>query len=358
MVSAEIKKEMLALVDTKAFYEAVCVTAEVDRKTISRKQVNEYLRRWVDAKTWMFELFGHKLELVQEIEIPADRDTVRENISDLCKKYPQYAATISHLRTSDFADGVITNANDAFLKQVFPQVYRKGAKTSRVLSKILNDAQFDIELSKILQNNMIKGRAVVSINPLDFVTLSTNTHKWGSCMSILYEYGDKTSNKGGFNKVGGFSLMLDDCSMIAFLDHNKSSVYSNDFGSFTWNDKVFRQLLTIDKKDLDNVVYGHYNGTPSDVVKQIWGDMLCSVMGGKDWKMETLGYYDGNTHGGNFYYDIGTYNYYGSSKPNRRKIGVKELWCVCCGKKFSGLHSHENWLSCKNKCVEKKENKK
>ena len=43
-VSAELRKEMLAAVDTKAFMEVVRITAEIDKKTISRKQVNEYLR--------------------------------------------------------------------------------------------------------------------------------------------------------------------------------------------------------------------------------------------------------------------------------------------------------------------------
>lgn len=358
MVSAEIKKEMLSLVDTKAFYEAVCVTAEVPRGTISRKQVNEYLRKWVEAKAWMFELFGHKLELVKEIEVPSDSETMRSNIEELCAKYPAYAATIKHLRIDDFKEGVVNHANDKFLKQIFPQVYRNGAKTSRVLSKILNDTQFDIELSKILQNNMVKGRAVVSINPLDFVTLSTNTHKWGSCMSILYSKGDRTSNKGGFNKVGGFSLMLDKYTTIAFLDHGKTSVYTNDFGSFSWNDKVFRQLLTIRQDDLNNVVYGHYNGTPSDSVRQIWGDMLCSVVGGKDWKMHECGYGDSfHQRSADFYYDCGSYNWFGASKPKNRSIGVDQLWCVCCGRKFKNLHSYEKWLSCTGKCLEKEDKK-
>ena len=82
-VSAELKKEMLAAVDTKAFMEVVRITAEIDKKTISRKQVNEYLRQWVDAKAWMFELFGHKTRLIREVEIPANDETMRSNIQEL-----------------------------------------------------------------------------------------------------------------------------------------------------------------------------------------------------------------------------------------------------------------------------------
>lgn len=351
-VSADIKKEMLALVDTKAFYEAVCVTAEIDRKRISRKQVNEYLRKWVNAKAWMFELFGHKLELVREVEIPADGEVMRGNIEELCRKYPAYAATIKELRTEDFSEGVISRQSSAFLKQIFPRVYRVGAKTSKVLSKILSDYDFDVELSKVLQNNMVKGRVVVSINPLDYVMLSTNTHKWGSCMSILYDKNDRTSNRGGFNKTGGYSLMMDKATTIAYLDHNKVVRFANDYGSLDWHDMVFRQLITLDKGDLNNIVYGHYNGTVSDKIRGVWGEMLCGVMGGKDWKMHNNA--PRNNQHGAYYYDVGSYNWYGSSEPKPRTMGVKELWCVCCGKKFNRIHAYKNWLSCEGKCLEKK----
>ena len=356
-VSAELKKEMLGLVDYHAFYEAVCVTAEIDRKRISRKQVNEYLRQWVEAKAWLFELFGHKLELVQEVEVPTDKEVMRSNIEDLCRKYPAYAATIKELTVEDFGEGVITSAQSELLRQLFPRIYRKGAKTSKVLSKILNDYDFDVELSKILQNNMIKGRAVVSIDPLAYVMLSTNTHKWGSCMSILYDSNDKSNNKHGFNKTGGYSLMLDDCTTIAYLDHNKKSTFANNFGSLEWNDMVFRQLLTLDKNDLTNVVYGHYNGTPSDSIRNIWGEMICDIVGGKDWKMNGCNYNSFHKQGGALYYDNGVYDWFGSSEPKSRTIGVKDLHCVCCGEKFSTIHSYKNWLSCTTNCSPKEDKK-
>ena len=356
-VSSEIKKEMLAAVDTKAFMEVVRITAEIDKKTISRKQVNEYLRQWVDAKAWMFELFGHKTRLIREVEIPSDNETMRSNIEELCRKYPQYAATISELRVEDFCEGVINKTTSKTLAWLFPRVYRKGAKTSKVLSKILNDYGFDVELSKVLQNNMIKGRAIVSIDPVDMVMLSTNTHKWGSCMSILYDRNDHTQNRGGFNKVGGFSLMRDGCTTVAYLDHNKTAVFSNEYGSVEWTDMIFRQLLTIDKKDLTNVVYGHYNGTPSDAIRGVWGEMLREVMGGENWKMHDARYNGYHKQGSHHYYDVGVYNWFGSSEPKIRTIGTKYLHCVCCGKKFADLHSYKNWLSCTAKCVKEEEKK-
>ena len=355
MVSSDLKKEMLALVDTNAFYEAVCITAEIDRDRVSHEFVDKYLDEWVEAKAWIFELFGRKLELVQEVEIPSDKETMRSNVEELCKKYPAYAATLKELQVEDFAEGTICNTNSAFLRQIFPRIYRKGAKTSKVLSKILNDYDFDVELSKILQNNMIKGRVVVSINPIDFVMMSTNTHKWGSCMSILYDTADRSSNKGGFNKVGGFSLMRDDVTTIAYLDHNKKSVFANDYGSFEWNDMVFRQLLTIDKDDLTNVVYGHYNGTPSDTIRETWGKMLRKVMGGEKWEMHNVRYSSYHKQLSKMYYDTQVYNWIGSSEPKERGIGKKQLICVCCGKRFDTLHSYKNWLSCTNGCKRKED---
>ena len=227
-VSAELKKEMLAAVDTKAFMEVVKITAEIDTKPLPRNQLNKKQKQTINTKTRILQLIGHKTRLIREVEIPANDETMRSNIQELCRKYPQYAATISELRVEDFCEGVINKTTSKTLAWLFPRVYRKGAKTSKVLSKILNDYGFDVELSKVLQNNMIKGRAIVSIDPVDMVMLSTNTHKWGSCMSILYDSNDRTQNRGGFNKVGGFSLMRDGCTTVAYLDHNKTAVFSNE----------------------------------------------------------------------------------------------------------------------------------
>ena len=176
-------------------------------------------------------------------------------------------------------------------------------------------------------------------------------------MSILYDRNDRTQNRGGFNKVGGFSLMRDGCTTVAYLDHNKTAVFSNEYGSVEWTDMIFRQLLTIDKNDLTNVVYGHYNGTPSDAIRGVWGEMLREVMGGENWKMHDARYNGYHKQGSRHYYDVGCYNWFGSSEPKIRTIGTKYLHCVCCGKKFADLHSYENWLSCTAKCVKEEEKK-
>lgn len=330
----EIQEKMISMIDFDSFMEAVKVTSEI--KEVNEKYVRQYLEEWAEAKEWLFVLFGEKLQLTKKVDIQLDDEVIQDKIDDLCRQYPQYAAMISHITAREYAENQIVKPHDKFMMQVFPKDYKKNSKPSRILSKIINDEQFDIDLSKILQNRTIKGNCTISIHPLDYVTLSTNTHNWRSCMSILQE-------DGGFNKVGGFSLMRDPNSTIAFLDHGTDAVYANDYGSLTWNNKVFRQIIYI-SKNKNGFAFGHYNGTTDDEVRAKWAEMLNSILGTK--LIEKRGY-DYAKQNGKFYYDTTIYYRYGEHQEY--ECGAKYMICVVSGEQFTSLHSHSHWMDNKKK---------
>ena len=325
--------DMLSLVDFDGFMESVKVTSE-RVEDINEDVVRWYLEEWAKAKLHIFEVFGGKLTLEKEVDMTVEEDTIYEEIQNLAKSYPRYAAQILDFRADEWKKNEVDTRYNHFTSFLFPTICKKSAKPSKIMSKILQDEQFDIELSKILQNRTIKGKCVVSIHPLDYVTVSTCNHKWGSCIHILT----------GFNKVGGYSLMLDDVSIIAYSDNGVDTTYENKWGSFKWNNKTFRQCIYLVK---DGFALGHYNGTVSDEIRTMWDEMMCSLIGG-DWG--DLSYCDTSSEkAGPFYYDtILTHKHLHKGahfcKPT---IGVKTLKCIRCGREITTLVGYHDWLTCR-----------
>lgn len=335
-------RHMISLVDFDAFYESVKITAEVDEKKINKKYVKQYLKEWAEAKKHIFKMLGHKLTCTKQIDIAVDPSITKKDVLELAKKYPQYAAAINWITGEEYSENKIDtieeeNGQIRPLAALFPKYFKKGSKASRVLSQIFHDEQFDIELSKILQNRTVKGNIVLSIDPTDYVMMATNTHKQGSCMDIIK----------GFNKVAGFTLMRDKGTIIGYLDHGKKETFSNAYGSFSWPDKIFRQLVIV-SNDSKSFVLGHYLGSVSEQVRNIWCDEMCKML-----KIKNV-YVDDHTKYarqlGSFYYDS---YYYKEVKEkgteHEYEIGVKDLICICCGKRFTDLHSYGGWLECNKK---------
>lgn len=330
----DIEQEMLGMVDFDSFYEAVKVTAERS-DDIKKEYVEDYLKMWAKAKAPIFEMFGHKLQIARTVDLQVDGSVMRDQIDGLCKQYPEYAASINKFTVEEWLDNEVQCDRKNLFGIFFPKVYKKNAKPTKVLSKIIQDPQFDIDVSKVMQNRVVKGNIALSIHPLDFITMSTNTHKWGSCIHII----------DGFNKVGGYSLMLDTVSIIAFADNGVYTTYSNDYGSFEWNNKTFRQCIFLVN---DGFVFGHYNGTVSDEIRDIWDEMMCDIMGGEWGTFKGVGYTSAKK-GGEFYYDTGLY--YQHLRPGKElkvpTIGVKSLKCIVCGEENTSLTSYSGWLTCK-----------
>lgn len=329
----EIQKKMIDMVDFDSFKEAVKVSAETSGE-IKNEYVRWYLEKWAVAKEHIFKLFGEQFEIKIPVKVPVNRDVISEKIEELCKQYPQYAATVKELTIDEICANEVSGENSGLLKALFPRIYRKGGKASSILSRIIKDEQFDIDLSKILQNRVIDGVATISIHPLDFVTLSTNTHKWGSCMDIIH----------GFNKIGGFSLMMDKPSTIAFFDHGGNTTYKNKFGSFEWNNKIFRQIIYVDT-ERKMFAFGHYNGTVDESIRDKWAEKVNELLGTNHKKKSEGRYSVGYaTEVGQFYYDSSIYAFYPSEF--HIDMGVKEIKCIVCGAMFRERHSYKNWLTC------------
>lgn len=126
----------------------------------------------------------------------------------------------------------------------------KGMKFSRALRFFFQGFENQRELIRKSQDlystyrqnfsSKSKGRVVLSIEPLDFMTISDNNHNWTSCQSIL----------DGASRVGNLNYLVDDVTLVGYfvsdLDFNdKLEVLNGE----SWNSKRWRILVHLKIED-------------------------------------------------------------------------------------------------------------
>lgn len=158
---------------------------------------------------------------------------------DLCKRFPKYAIYIMGLKTSYFITNKIdTNQLPDYFKYGKKFFSGQGMKLSKFFSKFLQDNEFDIELSKILQNKEVTTTIYLSIDPYDYLTSSLNKHKWKSCHRI-------TTGDWG---TGSVSYMLDDATIVSYRAKRDTDYSYNYWGfKFKGNSKLYRQIIYFSK---------------------------------------------------------------------------------------------------------------
>lgn len=105
--------------------------------------------------------------------------------------------------------------------------------------EILED--FRIKVSMILMEKEIKGELCFSIHPLDFMTMSSNSLNWSSCMSWVTD---------GCYKVGTLEMMNSNNVICCYLKSSIPYVFNEEHKDdplYIWNNKKWRSLIYITK---------------------------------------------------------------------------------------------------------------
>lgn len=373
--NASIIKEMIDAVDKEKMRIMMSVAASHLSKTqvmVEEDVVESYLEKWADAKYDQFLIFGHKLKIEEEIETKMTPEQMTSEVKKLCKQYPQYAILLMSFVPEDYINNSFSgfkvnakNEDERFVRSIYEQNYiTKGKKLSSILSEIVQDKgtkskkklgggrvveslhSFDIELSKVMQTKMVKGTVCVSIDPLDFLMMSTNKHGWTSCMSIAPE-------TTGYNDVV-LSKMTDESTMIAFK--RGDDVYQYEFKGlkFDYYSMQVRYDFFLDKMTGSVGSDRGYGGTSlnNKELKKATINLLlgaiakyCGVE--NEWVSKTgscgyatdhLSYNDGV---------VEAYGHKGTMEKIKRQIyfdiGVKEIVCPRCGKIMKEKH---NFICC------------
>ncbi len=228
-----------------------------------------HLRQWAVAKQSIFEKLGNKLKIEQEVEFAVSSSELSNRIRTFIKtefwgkkKFFMAQALFENLSDEEIA------FNKIILKRpIFQQNVNVGMKVSKLLSKIVPKEDVDYiqtKFSMLIQNFKVKGKAVISIDPVDYLTMSENSSGWTSCHRINGEY-----------RSGILAYLVDNVTAIAYVTTGENSAASSDKKIFFEN-KNWRQCVYFGET---SAVQSRQYPSNSDVNNNTISEMLKNLFG-------------------------------------------------------------------------------
>lgn len=266
--------EMISKVDVKKFKAFASMSCNRDwdefkRIFISKGATDKYLRTWALNKYRIYLAFGRKLKIETDYEANRSVEDFLSEFRSLGMKYECYAPTLhfitDHASYSDLAENNVRL--DAYGRRILPTIGSKG-KVTTLCHALFNDDKFDADLGYIYHDNKLHRKLAISIDPIDFLTMSENQHGWESCHNL----------HGGCYGSGGFSYMTDSATAIAYM-YNGNMDYRYSIGGIEskWNSKEWRQCVYISNDSGSAVFsrqYPRYNDEVGKAVRKLYEDTI------------------------------------------------------------------------------------
>ena len=243
MNNLEIEKEMLSQVDVEGLEKLILHLSNLNEDL--RIDIREHLNNWAKNKSHLYLAFGKKLKLEKEIELDfsGNSNYVKSLISKFYQEITQ-AKVKRFLKSCSNAEVVMNclNRNVSFENVKF----RAGDKISKCIGKILDlyditPAEKDsvlIKFSMLIQGVKAKGSAVLSIDPVDYITMSENNSNWESCHSM-----------SGCFRTGPFAYLQDSSTTISYVKPKDDCVFTyGDSKTLTYSNKNWRQIVLFSKE--------------------------------------------------------------------------------------------------------------
>ena len=205
---------------------------------IPEPKTDKLFEIWQKAKAKFIDAFGGYIyeypeKVSFELSEKAKTDMINNFIDQVCN-YWDYG------ELSDFlvkqAPGFYDNITITDYTTRNGKVIKKGTKLVRSFKHFIQNERSleDIQnkASRIIQENKIEGTLCLSVHPLDFLSLSENTHNWRSCHALDGEY-----------RAGNLSYMMDSTTFICYLKSEEDTFLPSFPVEVKWNSKKWRCLL-------------------------------------------------------------------------------------------------------------------
>jgi hypothetical protein len=243
-VAEEIKlstiEQMIALVDLSKLEDTLEYLAEENFGVVD---LSWHIEKWARNKEHIFKLLGNKLKAEQEVENVLTSSAIHELFVEFlnealedrhCFVLAKYF--LNDLSTDDIASNTISRS-----VSILGTEFKVGMKISRILGQLVHkDYAHEIQTkySMFLQKLKAKGRAVISIDPIDYLTMSANRSGWRSCHALDGEY-----------RTGTLAYMIDPSTTICYVKTAQDIVISttnNPSPYLDYSNKTWRQIALVD----------------------------------------------------------------------------------------------------------------
>ena len=251
---------------------------------------------------------------------------------------------------SSYAERCVSETTVAFLNRTFTELrFHAGQKTSRVINKICQYLGFDkvdgynrefAKYADSLSPMVIKRHTILSINPLDYLTMSFG-NSWASCHTI--DTGNKRNMPNSYSgcySSGTISYMLDKASMVLYTvdasydgdeywDQSKINRQMFHYGE----EKLVQGRLYPQDNDGDDSVYAPYRNIVQNIISSIFEfPNLWTINKGTSAVRKYI-YHNGTNYPDYYHFENCTISRIkGSENENYVAVGAKPI-CISCGER-------------------------
>lgn len=235
-----------------------------------------HLKVWARNKNHIYKLFGNELKIQRTVESQLSNSDIEKIIYDFLESIRSNVelSLVYTFLKDKLANGGHDEISQNYLKDsqtYFGIKFNEGMKISRILPKLTTkkwSEWIQIEYSKIVQSFTIRGTAVLSIDPIDYITMSQNSSGWRSCHALDGEY-----------RTGTLAYMMDTCSVVAYVTTKNSRYDWGNNEKIEFSDKIWRQMVLINLNEersysIQSRQYPHSNITNGATIS----NMLIELM--------------------------------------------------------------------------------
>lgn len=232
----EIKEKMISLVNKNGLARVIKTYTNEEYRRID---MTEHIEEWAKNKEHIFKLFGNKLKIEKEVDTQLPVTLIEAKLEAFLKndfkesKYNLIKAFLMNLGCDEIADNLL---QDNF--KMFDVTFKRGTKISKCFKSLIKKEwleEANIKYSMFLQSLKAKGTAVLSIDPMDYLTMSANGSGWRSCHAPDGEY-----------RVGTVAYLMDGPSVISYVKSSEDCVLCD--GTIHTN-KIWRQIVLINDEN-------------------------------------------------------------------------------------------------------------
>ena len=247
----EIEK-MISLVDVDKFHKLVIARligqgSSADLSKLDKNTIKNYLKTWAVSKYKFYKMFGDKLTLNKDIEVEKERPEFEVALNELREKFPLYAKMLAGVSPSALMNNNIGSKIDGRISETFfKDIKVKDGMSFTKFISLYGNKELDIEVSKIYQDKGI-AHLVISIDPMDYLTVSLNASGWHSCHHFF----------NGCNRNATLSYMNDETSLVAYRTNGDVN-YNFQGKKIEWNTKCWRQMVYISPESSTTVFSRQY----------------------------------------------------------------------------------------------------
>lgn len=236
---ASWKEQMIKSVEEVVQYNA--------RYNVAEESIPSLIEEWERNKSHLIDLLGGQLLIKSEDYVSVEKSILelevifKDFLSEISIYNLYYSCEIEQMKEFLRIQGVEAFFENKVVNdfEIGSKMIRKGAKISRSLRFFVPEKQvldrIQTKYSMILQDLCVTGRLIISVHPLDYLSLSENKHNWHSCHALDGEYAS-----------GNLNYMTDKHTIVAYLASDEEYELPN-FDKVKWNSKKWRMLFYLDE---------------------------------------------------------------------------------------------------------------